>query len=82
MFVIELLGKMIYDLIYHTIYILVNSQTKNSSDLINKIDNLNMENKSLASIHIKLWYTNILVKNCIKRSEVHLKKTFHNLFTK
>ena len=31
--------------------------------------------KSLASLDLKLLYTNIPVDKCIKRLEIHLKKT-------
>ena len=52
-----------------------NSHIRNSGDLLNKINNLNMENKSLASLDIKSLYTNISVKKYIRRLEIHLKKT-------
>ena len=40
-----------------------NLHIKNTSDLLNKINNINIENKYLASIDIKSLYTNIPVKN-------------------
>ena len=54
---------------------ITNLHHKNSSDLLNKRNNINMENKSLASPDIKSLYTNIPVNKCIKLSEIHLKKT-------
>ena len=52
-----------------------NSHIKNSTDLLNKINNLNMENKSQVSLNIELLFTNISVNKSIKRSEIHLKKS-------
>jgi len=52
-----------------------NSHIKNSNDLINKIKNINMQNKLLSSLDIKSLYTNIPVNKCITRLENHLKKS-------
>ena len=52
-----------------------NLHIKNSGDLLNNINNLDMENKSLESLDIKSLFTNIPVKKCIKHLEIHLKKT-------
>ena len=41
----------------------ITNSYKNSGDLFNKINNLNMENKSLASLEIKSLYTKIPAKN-------------------
>ena len=46
-----------------------NSHIKNSGDLLRKINNINIENKSLGSLNIKLLYTNIPVNKCIKYLE-------------
>ena len=35
-----------------------NLHIKNSNDLLNKINDLNLENKSLASLNMKSFYTN------------------------
>ncbi len=48
---------------------------ESSSDLLYKINNINMENKSLATVDIKSLYTNIPVNKCIERLEIHHKKT-------
>ena len=53
------------------------SHIKNSSDLLNKITNIIMENKLLAILNVKLLYTNILVNKCVKRLEIHPKKSLH-----
>ena len=45
------------------------SHIKNSSDLLRKIDNINTENKFLASLDIKSLCINIPVNKCIKRLE-------------
>ena len=47
---------------------------ENSSDLLYKINNINMENKSLPSLNIKSLYTNIHVKKCIKHLQIHILK--------
>ena len=44
-------------------------------DLLNKINNINIKNKSLLNRDIKLLYTNIHVNKGIKRLGNHLKKT-------
>ena len=46
--------------------IISNSHMKNSGDLLLKINNINMENKSLANLDIKSLYTFIPVNKCIK----------------
>ena len=43
-----------------------NSHTKNFRDLLNKTNNINMENKFLHSLGIKLLYTNISVNKSTK----------------
>ena len=48
---------------------------KNFHDLLKKINNTNMKNKSFASLKIKSLYTNIPVSECIKRLENHFEKT-------
>ena len=48
---------------------------KDSGDLLNKINDINMENKSLASLDVKLLCTNILVHKCIKCLEIPPKKS-------
>ena len=42
---------------------IINLHIKNSGDLLNEINIINMENNSLGSLDIKLLYTNIPVKN-------------------
>ena len=50
-----------------------NLYIKNSGDLLEKINNLNMENKSLASFIIKSLNTYIPDKKCFKHLEIHHK---------
>ena len=47
-----------------------NSHIKNSGDLLNRTNNLNIENISLACLDIKSLYTNIPVNKYIKRLEI------------
>ena len=47
---------------------------KNSGDLLNKIDNINIEGIYLTSLHIKSSYTNIPVKKYVKHLEIQVKK--------
>ena len=57
-----------------------NLPIKNFGDLLNKINNLNMENIFLAGLDIKSFYTNIPVCKYMKCSEIHIKKTNNNYF--
>ena len=50
---------------------LCDSYIKNSGDLLNKINTLNIENKSQASLDIKTLYTNIPANKPIKHLEIH-----------
>ena len=47
----------------HLVAMINKSHMKSHVDLLNTINNINMENKSLASLHMKSLYTNIPVKN-------------------
>ena len=51
------------------------SHLKNSGDLIQKLHNLNVENKLLASLDVKSLYTNIPVKKCLSLLKKHLTTT-------
>ena len=44
-------------------------------------NNMNMENKSLLSLSIKPLYTNIPVKKCIKRLEIHLNYLINFIYS-
>ena len=46
-----------------------------SGSYLNKIININMKNKSLASLDIKFLHTNVLIDKWIERLENHLGKT-------
>ena len=48
---------------------------KISGDLLNKINNITMGNKSFDYLGIKALYTDIPVEECIKRFKNHFKKT-------
>ena len=50
------------------------SHVKNSSLLINKINNININYKILVRLEIESLYPNIHVSKCIKRLKKHLKK--------
>ena len=51
---------------------IIDTHINNSVSLFNKIININMKNKSLASLDIKSQYTNITVDKYIKRLENQL----------
>ena len=48
---------------------------KNSGDLINKLKDIDMTNKSMASLDVTSLYTNIPVQNCLDLLGKHLKKS-------
>ena len=51
------------------------SHLKNSGDLINRIRDLNMENKLMASLDVTSLYTNIPVKKCLDSLNTYLNET-------
>ena len=52
-----------------------NAHLKNSGSLLNKLTDIDMHNKYLASLDIKSLYTNIPVDKCIKRQYNYLQKS-------
>ena len=57
--------KSLAKMLSHLLGMISNPHIKNANDLLNKINDLNMENKSLASFDIELFYTNVPVKKRI-----------------
>ena len=50
------------------------SRLKSSGDLLNKIRNINMDNKHTASLNIQSLYANITIKKCILQLKIHQEK--------
>ena len=55
------------------------SHIKNSGDLLNKIKNINIQNKTMNSLDIISLYTNVPIKKCLNLLLKHLKKINFNL---
>ena len=51
---------------YVIVYAINNTYVKHYRKLLNKMNNININNKSLACLDIKLLYTNIPLNKCIE----------------
>ena len=57
------------------------SHVKNSGDLLNKIENINVQNKTMSSLDIPSLFTNIPIKNASTFLLLIWEKTFDSLLS-